>query len=116
MKCYSEGIISGLLFTVGGLDQTTHPLCGFTFRTEAALCLRWGRLHIHIHALHRPGKGMTHESLMSGVCVECAVFAARDFGKQYSRACVKGSSTIKATRLRFLTRFSFFYFASLSRA
>lgn len=36
-----------------------------------------GRLHIRIQAQHRPVKGMTHESLMSGVCVQCAVLAGK---------------------------------------
>lgn len=30
-------IICGLLFAASGSDQATHPLCGSTFRTEAAL-------------------------------------------------------------------------------
>ena len=56
-----------MLFTAGGSDQTTHPLCGFTFRTEAALCQRRGRLHARIHARHRLVKDMSHESVVSGV-------------------------------------------------
>lgn len=73
MKCYSEGIISGLLLTAGGLDRTTHPLCGFTFRTEKALCLCPGRLHIRTEAPHRPVKRVTHESLMSEDCLRAKV-------------------------------------------
>lgn len=61
-----------LLFTVG-LDQTTHPLCGFTFRTEPALCLGDARLCIHSGAKHRLAKSMTLESLMSGEWVAIAV-------------------------------------------
>lgn len=47
MKHYTDGIRRGLLFTAGGSDQTTHPVCGFTFRTEASLCLWGARLHMH---------------------------------------------------------------------
>ncbi len=91
MKCYPERIIRGLLFTAGGLDQTTHPLHGFTFRTEAALCLQWARLHIHIHARRRLVKGMTHETLMSGVCVCVCGVRRQGFGKQYSRCVCEGA-------------------------
>lgn len=79
MKCYSGRIICGLLFTTSGLDQATHPLCGFTSRTEAALCLCRRRLHIHIHAQRKLVKDTTHETLMSGVCA-----CRRGLRRQYS--------------------------------
>lgn len=43
--------------------QATLPAWGFTFRTEAALCPRQGRLHILAHARRRPAKDVTHEKV-----------------------------------------------------
>lgn len=51
---------------------------------------------------------MTHESLMSGVGVECVVFAGRLLEGNAVDVCVQKHSTIMTTRLCFLTCFSLF--------